>query len=79
MDAPTKLKTKTRKGVSYSLCSTYLFYDIVAEGATIDLEKVKEMHDSSSHIIKKGRWGSPIIVLDTSTELSDMEEEFDKI
>jgi len=79
MDAPEKLKTKVVHGVSYSLCRTHVFYDIVAEGSISKLEKVRTFFDSSSKIITPGRWGSPIIVLYTSEELSDLEEEFDKI
>ena len=79
MDAPKKLKTKVVSGISYSLCSTYLFYDLIAEGSISNLRSVKRKYKIDSVIIKHGIWGSPIVVLHTSEELSDLEEEFEKI
>jgi len=77
-DKPQIIKQKEAGNVTVLLCKAAPLYDIVIQGETKHLEKVKVAYNSESEIIEASIYGKPVMVLDTFTELEDAKESYDK-
>ena len=77
-DKPQIIKQKEAGNVTVLLCKAAILYDIVIQGETKHLEKVKVTYNSESEIIEYNVYGKPVMVLDTFTELEDAKESYDK-
>ena len=79
MNYPKKLMSKVinfdNQLVKISLCKATYLYDILGECLNTDcLEKIRKTYNSESKVFKKGRFGKPLVVIDTFFELENAKE-----
>ena len=66
---PKKLKTEIVKEIfEITICKTDFFFDVIAEGKSDDLNRLRQVLKLETDVLEKGVFGKPVIVLDTADD-----------